>query len=120
MDAYIKYTQDKVVEDQDIHLVGIACMFIASKYEDIYHIPLVDFVERIAHNKFKQYFQLLSYLFIILIKVIKYFVYIFEIHREEIKQKEYEVLRAVKFKLSQPTALKLLYRFIFKSFKNEK
>lgn len=53
MDAYIKYTQDKVVEDQDIHLVGIACMFIASKYEDIYHIPLVDFVERIAHNKFK-------------------------------------------------------------------
>lgn len=27
-------------------------MFIASKLEDIYHIPLSDFVNRVGHNKF--------------------------------------------------------------------
>lgn len=27
-------------------------MFIATKLEDIYHIPLSDFVTRVGHNKF--------------------------------------------------------------------
>ena len=32
--------------------MGISCMFIASKLEDIYHIPLTDIVTRVGHNKF--------------------------------------------------------------------
>lgn len=27
-------------------------MFISTKVEDIYHIPLNDFVSRVSHNKF--------------------------------------------------------------------
>ena len=32
--------------------MGISCIFIATKLEDIYHIPLSDIVIRVGHNKF--------------------------------------------------------------------
>jgi cyclin B len=51
MDLFLKKTQKKHT-DIDLHLIGVVCMFIATKVEDIYHIPLSDFVQRISHNKF--------------------------------------------------------------------
>lgn len=51
MDLFLKKTVAHY-QDQDLHLIGVACMFLATKIEDIYHIPLGDFVTRIAHNKF--------------------------------------------------------------------
>ena len=51
MNLFIKNTKRKLVED-DLHLIGIASMFLASKYEDIYHISMKDFVYDIGHEKF--------------------------------------------------------------------
>eukprot|EP01017_Pseudomicrothorax_dubius_P017209 TRINITY_DN19505_c0_g1_i1.p1 TRINITY_DN19505_c0_g1~~TRINITY_DN19505_c0_g1_i1.p1 ORF type:complete len:306 (+),score=48.12 TRINITY_DN19505_c0_g1_i1:196-1113(+) len=51
LDLYFKKAKRRL-RDADVHLSGIAAMFIASKYEDVYHIPLRDFVDRVAHGKF--------------------------------------------------------------------
>ena len=40
------------LEDSDVHLLGIVCMLIASKFEDTYPIQLRHAVERISHNFF--------------------------------------------------------------------
>jgi len=42
MDLFLKKTTKKH-QDSDLHLIGVACMFIASKVEDVFHIPLNDF-----------------------------------------------------------------------------
>ncbi len=39
MDAYMKRAPAKL-EVKDLHLVGVAAMFIASKYEDIHPLKL--------------------------------------------------------------------------------
>lgn len=54
MDLFLKKTNKKFT-DSDLHLIGITCMFIASKIEDVYHIPLKDFVGRVSHNKFSAF-----------------------------------------------------------------
>ncbi len=36
----------------DIHLLGISCMFLGTKIEDIYHIPLQEFVDKVGHQKY--------------------------------------------------------------------
>jgi hypothetical protein len=41
-----------MVNEEEIHLIGIAAMFISTKLEDIYHIPLRDFVFKVGHKKF--------------------------------------------------------------------
>lgn len=51
LDAFLKKT-NMYYQDSDVHLMGISCMFIATKLEDIYHIPLQDFVTRVGHTKF--------------------------------------------------------------------
>jgi hypothetical protein len=51
MDLFFKKSS-KRLRDGDVHLIGIASMLIATKYEDVYHIPLQDFVQHVAHNKF--------------------------------------------------------------------
>jgi hypothetical protein len=43
MDMYLKKC-NKLLNDPDLHLIGISSMFLATKLEDIYHIPLKDFV----------------------------------------------------------------------------
>lgn len=42
----------RVYGDSDLHLIGVGCIFIASKIEDVLHIPLEDIVKRVSHNKF--------------------------------------------------------------------
>ncbi len=34
-----------------LHILGVACMFIASKYEDIYPLKMKMVFEKIAHKK---------------------------------------------------------------------
>lgn len=43
----------KNIYDEDIHLIGICCIFLASKMEDIIPLHLDQVCEKIAHNKFK-------------------------------------------------------------------
>lgn len=53
LDLYLKKTWRRHV-DSDLHIIGVSCMFIATKIEDVYHIPLNDFIKRVAHNKFTE------------------------------------------------------------------
>lgn len=48
------YKSTEVVKTEDIHLLGIASMFIASKFEDIYPISLKNFSDSISHKLFKR------------------------------------------------------------------
>lgn len=52
MDLYISKAQN--LKTSNIHLIGVTSMFIASKYEDVYPIPLSMFVHQIGHNQFTQ------------------------------------------------------------------
>ena len=51
-DSYIKNSKFNIYDD-DIHLIGISCIFLASKMEDIIPLHLNQVTEKIAHNKFK-------------------------------------------------------------------
>ena len=42
-----------IFRNETVHLIGVACMFIASKFQEIYPISLKDFVHRIGHDQFK-------------------------------------------------------------------
>jgi len=91
MDLYFKHSK-RTLKDSDVHLSGIACMFIASKFDDIYHIPLHDFISRVGHGKFGT---------------------------EEIKAKEWEVLGTLDFNVNICTHLDYLDRLIFKNFHDD-
>ena len=53
MDRYLK-KETKKLETKDIHLLGISCMFIAMKYEQIHPLRLSLISEKIARNKFNK------------------------------------------------------------------
>ena len=50
MDRYFKNKQE-IREISDLHIIGVTCMFIASKYEDIYPLKMKMVHEKIAHQK---------------------------------------------------------------------
>ena len=50
IDRYFKNKQD-TREISDLHIIGVTCMFIASKYEDIYPLKMKMVYEKIAHQK---------------------------------------------------------------------
>ena len=52
MDRYFKYTTISH-KPEDLHLIGLVCIFVSSKFCDIYPIKLRALCEKIAHNKYK-------------------------------------------------------------------
>ena len=52
LDRYLQNTKKKI-EDKDIHLIGLACIFIASKSEDLCPFQMKHIVEELGKNKFK-------------------------------------------------------------------
>lgn len=52
MDRYFKFTTISH-KPEDLHLIGLVCIFISSKFCDIYPIKLRALCEKIAHNKYK-------------------------------------------------------------------
>lgn len=50
MDRYFKRSTDKFLSN-DIHMIGVTCMFIASKFEDIYPLRMKTIFEKIGHKK---------------------------------------------------------------------
>jgi len=50
MDRYLKRSTEKLLSN-DIHLIGVTCMFIASKFEDIYPMRMKTIYEKIGHKK---------------------------------------------------------------------
>eukprot|EP01016_Furgasonia_blochmanni_P045574 TRINITY_DN6448_c0_g1_i16.p1 TRINITY_DN6448_c0_g1~~TRINITY_DN6448_c0_g1_i16.p1 ORF type:complete len:592 (-),score=159.20 TRINITY_DN6448_c0_g1_i16:147-1862(-) len=89
LDMFCKKCKSRRLRDSDVHLLGVVCMFMASKYEDVYHITLNDFVERVAHKKFSA---------------------------EQIKEREWEILRALNFNVGIPSTLYYLEKNLYKYF----
>jgi len=48
MDNYL-YSTKKRLKNDDLHLIGVSCIFIASKYEDVYYISLEDVYHKVGH-----------------------------------------------------------------------
>jgi hypothetical protein len=72
MDIYIKYSHVRQNND-DIHLIGLASVYIASKYEDIFHIKIGVLCEKAAPGIF---------------------------HPRDIRRKEDEILNVLGFSVS--------------------
>ena len=54
-DEYLRAQQGvKVMENSDVHGVGVAAMYLASKYEDIYPLHSRVVSEKISHGAFSQ------------------------------------------------------------------
>jgi len=49
-DRYLKNIKG-TMEVSDLHILGVTCMFVASKYEDIFPLKMKTIFEKIAHQK---------------------------------------------------------------------
>jgi len=49
--TYFK-AMDKPVPQSDLHILGIVCMLIASKYEDVVPLSMKTVIEKIGHSKY--------------------------------------------------------------------
>jgi hypothetical protein len=52
MDRFFKHC-DRQLTGSDLHISGIVCMFIASKYEDVIPLLMRTVINKIGHNKFE-------------------------------------------------------------------
>ena len=50
LDRFVGTTSRKL-DVSELHLIGITCMFIASKYEDITPLYLKTIVKKVSHGK---------------------------------------------------------------------
>lgn len=87
MDLFLKYHCEATVSDSDVHIIGVAAMFIASKYEDIYHISLNEIYKDVVYMKFS---------------------------KKEILREEACILHTLGFKFSSPTLLEYIYFHSYK------
>jgi hypothetical protein len=76
----------RTIELHELHISGIACMFIASKYEDIYPLLMNTVFNKIGHKK---------------------------ISIDAIRAREMDILRTLGFKVGAlPTQLEFLERYM--------
>ena len=80
MDRYFK-NKVEIREISDLHIIGVTCMFIASKYEDIYPLKMKMVYEKIAHQK---------------------------LAIEDIKSLELDILQVINYQIPAPTVLDFL------------
>lgn len=83
-DLYLKENckyDTKPIENKDIHLIGITCVFIASKYEDHYHISCSKLLENAARGKFTV---------------------------AQVERMEWEILKDIHFKTTIPSVIEIV------------
>ena len=80
LDRYFKGCKVKK-QVGDLHLTGVTCMFVASKFEDIYPLKMKTVFEKIAHQK---------------------------LEISKIKNTELELLEVIDYKIHAPTCLDFL------------
>ncbi len=85
MDRYFKALGSASLQPNELHLIGVAAMFMASKYEDIYPLRLRIVHEKISHKK---------------------------LSCQEIKEKETEISVGLGFVLGKPTIWDFINHFI--------
>lgn len=88
LDLFLSKTQKKIY-DKDIHLIGLTCMFISSKYEEIIPLQIGHIAKLIGHNSFKE---------------------------SEIREKEREILNTIDFDISFPSGTRDILLNIFYDF----
>ena len=56
MDRYFiaKAKENITLTYPDLHLIGVVCIFIASKYEDVEAISMTSLLEEVGHGKFSK------------------------------------------------------------------
>ena len=91
MDLYFKTCKVSFTEN-DLHLIGLTSIFIASKSEDIYPISLSDLYANAGHRKFKM---------------------------DEIKQTEKQIMISIEFNLNSPTSYEMLDYLIINTLKRK-
>lgn len=84
MDKFFCYSNSSLKPDE-LHVIGVCCMFIASKYLDIFPIKLASASEKISHGK---------------------------ISKEEIKSFEEKILKTLNYNLSSPTVYDFVNFFV--------
>lgn len=84
LDRYFKL-KPEVREISDLHIIGVTCMFIASKYEDIYPLKMKMVYEKIAHKK---------------------------LGIDKIKGLEMDILKTIKYRIPAPTSLDFLKYYL--------
>ena len=77
--------EGKQLKLSELHVTGISCMFIASKYEDIYPLLLRTVYQKIAHKK---------------------------ISTQEIRDRELMILKALNFKVGAPTPFEFQIKYV--------
>ena len=50
MDRFLKNV-NKTQQVSNLHSIGVTCMFVASKFEDIYPLKMKTIYDKIAHQK---------------------------------------------------------------------
>lgn len=91
-DMYTKHKQ-AILEDENLHLIGVVCLFIASKYETNNHITLHELVHKACHNKFTE---------------------------DQFLSMEFEVVKTFAFMIGYPTNQDILGYFFNKMFEIKK
>ena len=94
LDRHFKLKTD-VIEINELHIIGMTCMFIASKFEDSGHqsISMKLLCEKIGHKKFTS---------------------------EMIKKQELEILKSIKYIIAAPTSIDFIKFYLLKVFWNGK
>jgi hypothetical protein len=96
MDRYFNILSNgpspRSLELHELHITGVACMFIASKYEDVYPLLMKTVFNKIGHKKMSV---------------------------EAIRAKELDILRVLGFKIgAAPTPLEFLEKYMDQIFSN--
>jgi hypothetical protein len=92
LDSYLSRTKEKL-SNQDIHLTGIVCLFIASKMEDIIPLRMSHIRMKIGHGKFTE---------------------------KDIKRKERKILEILEFDLIMTSTYDFIKTFIYDFCHNNK
>jgi hypothetical protein len=85
MDQFLSKTQNSY-QSKDIHLIGVTCMLISSKMEEVLPFKVSTVVEKMTHNK---------------------------IRCDQIQAMEFEVLSTLNYKLLDSKSLLVLVEFLF-------
>lgn len=91
MDLYLKhYTQ--LLEDENMHIIGVTSMFISSKYETNAHLNATELTQIACHKKFEN---------------------------EEIFALEFTILKTLGFNVGYPSQYDVLRLFLFELFETD-
>lgn len=83
MDRYF-YHSKRIIQLNELHISGVIAMFLASKYTEVEHLSLDLIYRKVVHEK---------------------------ISKSDLKKKEMEMLKTLKFNISKPTPHEIILTY---------